>query len=551
MKSSDHPLEITDTSRLILSRLSMNKLRKVKRVSKAWHKTVSDLTPIKKLMEDFNVVEDTAFSLTSPRLVYQRLAKIIERGRYPLSNEHVPYVTYCSSRQVDSVFVHLLDTGLDWFRHYFAERDTFFLFHHLVVACTIGNLELVKFLLEEKHCQLQAAHVYSAVGSGQLELVTYLFGKKGCQWNVKLGDDLFHAAIMSGNVLLMEYLQSKFIWDRQAEDFARAVHSGSLEMVKFMVGLKMFHVNAVNYDDFSPFISLSLIKYLVEELSMNILLFNLHGFVNACSIGYTLGRIDVVKYFEECFLDPLVVNSRKWLQGLMAVRSGDWATFQYFLKKIGNLKNAPTTFTQFMNSAGLRLDSVLSDAIQGGNLSIIKFMVEECKWSTQDIDLFHAAIQQHNLAAIRQHNLDVVRYAYAIQPREVTTDDLLASLSPMYYPSLQVITWLVEQCKNIDYAKVSVKCIAQGYFMILHHLIEHAHFPVTHNMLADVFNGYLQVSNRDAGLAFMEYLINVHHLKPTQKMLDEVREKKDDTMLAILQKNVPDSEKAVPSFKFG
>jgi len=528
---------VADTSRLVLSRLSASDLQNVKSVSTQWQNIVTELTPTIKLIENFNVAEDTAFSLTSPEFVYQKLTRIKERGNYYPAIEYELYDLFFTTHAIDPVFVHLLDANKLWFQQYFAERDVFFLASHLLIACKSGNLALVKFLIDDKHCQLDAVYSNAAIASGQVDLVRYLLDEKNCSPLNTTEISVFHLALLSGSADVLQYLTQKFLWKPQKPDFEMAVRGGSLEVVQFIHEHYKFDINAFRFDDFSPFISLSLIKYLIEELGWKPTSIYVSDHANEVStIGYLLGRIDVIQYFET-YQSQI---STRWPHFLKALDSGSWPIVQYFFEQLGGLEKAPDIFSGLACEFYDLQNSALLTALSHGDLDIVKFIVEKCGLHHRDNLLASYAL--------RSKYLDVLHYIATKVKHEITTTDIVVQL--MHFPHLHIVAWLVSQCKEIDYDRVSTECMNRNHYMILYHLIQNAHFPVTNDTLAFAFNCYLEDRNSYLCRAFIEFLIDKHHLEPTQKMLDAVVAKEDQAMLSILKKNMPEPLASVYSLNF-
>src|SRR5579871_2208243 len=129
MRSSDNPfLQLPEeTTKHILSFLSLQELQTASHTHKNANEFIEQeclsLIPIRKLIDKFNIAYDTAHSLSSPDLVYQRLCKIMKSKNHSdvlCEGNTQLYQLYCASGIINDDFVHLLDNQQTWFKHYFA-----------------------------------------------------------------------------------------------------------------------------------------------------------------------------------------------------------------------------------------------------------------------------------------------------------------------------------------------------------------------------------------------------------------------------------------------
>lgn len=510
--------------------LPLSDMQSAHLVSKDWHKAISPFLVKAQLRSQFHIPDATIFSLQSPGIVSRRLQKIFMRGKIEFLNEKILYRLYCASGSVDDDFVHLLDNDKQWFAQYFANRDIFFLQCMLSYACIMGHLDLVQFLIEKNGCQFNPLCFRYALASGELALVRYVQKKKKMielHVNKKeLWRELFHDALKSGNIELVQYMMSKNNWVPAPSECVSAVKSGRLELVKFLHEKHLFSTVYVRSDDLIHARNLALIQYMVEQVKWA----PKSNEKNVALAAYETGVLNIVKYIDKKFPER---EEKIILPLIYAAKSGNLETFLYCLDKF-NIK--PAEFMQTIKIHEAR--EVLKNAVLSGNVDLVKFISEVCgcKFPSNAIDERGLISRSEDLlkTATRSNNVNMVLYLINEYEYKITGyvfNDVLS-----WGKNLALISMLA------DRYQINPKIIIGHPYntpFIIHHLIEKHYFHADETILRHAFVKYRRssITQKDKFLPFIKYLMNVKHIKPTEEMLELMRELPYDEDAAKIIRN--------------
>jgi ankyrin repeat protein len=190
----------------------------------------------------------------------------------------------------------------------------------LIEASSNGHLEVVKYLYEECHANVEAKNnkgytpIIYASQNGHLDIVKYLYEE--CNANVEAKDNYGNTPIMfaskNGHLEVVKYLYEEYHANVEAmNDYGKtpimfASENGQLDVVKYLYEECHANVEAENNYGVTPIIyasengHLEVVKYLYEECHANVEAKNKDGDtpITYASIN---GHLEVVKYlYEEC-----------------------------------------------------------------------------------------------------------------------------------------------------------------------------------------------------------------------------------------------------------
>jgi hypothetical protein len=513
--------------------LTTKDLQKTRLVDKKWLQLSSKAFPRQGLLFDFNIPEKTVFSLQSVDLVYDRLLKIFKKGRDPVHCEHTLYKLYCASGSINQDFIHLLDNCEHWFSNYFYEADSFFLQYQLGHACMIGNLPLVKFLVENKACTLKPLFASFAAASGELALVEYILNSK-CEVITEGYSNILRQAILSGEIGVLNYITQQCNLKPTSKNFISAIHSQSLEMVKHFHKTYNCTENDIPVDmtimvphNITLHLSknVEIMKYLVEQMEW-IPTGNQQNISPATWLNlnaYLTGMIEYVKYVERKFPYELENNFKLF----MCFAVNDVGIFTHLLTK-SNI--APENLSEHIDNNSSQ--DLLKNALLSGNTTMCKFLIETCKIQPKDENL--------HLDAAESGNLEMLKYLIEEYDYKIITRVLE---SAGYSTNLELISFLFTYCINnaLDPAHLMTSNDENIASIIIHHFVKDKLVKPYDQMLEYVFSLYQKQKSTDTtGLikCFIQYLIS-HNLKPTQDMINIAKEKNDEEMVAILENKNP------------
>ncbi|XP_076378037.1 uncharacterized protein LOC117229504 [Megalopta genalis] len=283
----------------------------------------------------------------------------------------------------------------------------------LHVAAVSGNLDMVKFLINEKKADFNAKDnngstvLHMAAGSGKLEIVKFLVDEKKVNFRAKdwRGITILHTATKRGNLNMVKFLVLKGAnVDAKTKSGMTVLHmaaeSGNLKMIKFLVNEKKADFNAKDSGDRTVLHmaakrgNLKIVKFLVIK-GANIVAETKTG-MTILHMAAESGNLKMIKF---------LVNEKK--ADFNAKDSGD-RTVLHMAAKRGNLK-----MVKFLVLKGANVDAktksgmtVLHMAAKSGNLNMIKFLVDEKKadFNAKDSDdrtVLHMAAKRGNLKIVK------------------------------------------------------------------------------------------------------------------------------------------------------
>lgn len=518
-----NPLFLNDTLQHILVRLSLADFNNAKLVCRDWNNLASGLESRRGLLIDFHINESVVDSLQfrhSRDRVYRRLVKIMNRGQVTFLKEHTLYQLYCVSGKIDEDFLHLLDNNIPWFERFFSGREEFFLATHLRYACIIGNITLVKYLIEQKGCKPDEQHVNLAAASGRLTLVKYLLENQQCSADTTSADNIFYNAVTSGRVKLLKYLIKKFKWKPSENNFPTAVSSGNYHLIKYLHKTHGLKGKSVSLFDLQYSKSLPLIKYMVEKLgwrpsdreynNMYVGRVLQTGAEEFTETAYKMGMLSVINYVESRF--PL-----KFLKGTMcfmnAIESGSLTALTHLLRRYNV---APSKLKEWQDE-----QYILLQGIQSGKLDMVKFLMTECAIIPTRKDLLKYAIKSGNVSVVLYL---VESHGYEITPELCKT--------AFYTRNLELISLLFSRSTTpVESCVINYFCKDEQCLIMIYHLLETGLIVADDSMLESVFSAYARDEDKEQFHAFYRYLIQVHHLVPTEEMVNWMTEKEQEQTL--------------------
>ena len=244
-----------------------------------------------------------------------------------------------------------------------------------------GNLNVLKYFIEEKGIKPRTTLIKSSIESGQLDIVKYL-----------LGDEVVDK---EGNVYKLENYVKEYQISKHA--VSKAAEIGNSDLVKYLVEKGgRIGVDAVTYAAKSN--NLDLVKYLIGkggEIS-----------ADAVSNAAETGNSDLVKYLVEKGgeIDFVYTISK-------AIGSGDLHTIKYLVEKFQEQGEKITDYHVNKAAALGRLDIVkylvdekgaeinykyaINNAVQGGNLDLVKYLVDEKGAEISDDAVFMALAENY------------------------------------------------------------------------------------------------------------------------------------------------------------
>jgi len=503
----------------MLSDILQHTLFHAKPVRKKWEQEANILITKQALFAEFHVDEEVIASLKSPDLVYSRLCRIFKRGKVKFFKEYQLYQLYCAGCSINLDFIHLLDNDEKWFDDYFSCRHPFLLESSLLYANIIGNLDLVKYLVEKMDCKPKAIHVNAAAASGELALVKYLIEDKECDVSRKdFYEDIFYNAIHSGKVEVLKYVAEKYNWQPPRGAIKTAVSSGRVEMVKYLHETYRLEVKKISFFDIQYSRNLLVIKYLLETAGWKPKSFRFGSCTpeEITATAYSMGMIEVVKYIEEKFPFPRAAMCEPILRS--AIRSGDMDTINHLLS------NENITPQKFKELIGAEDQLFLELAFKSGNLDVAKFLLEECCLIPTKYELFGCAARSGSIELvcylIEKYNYEITDYIFQ--------NACLAI-------NLELVSFLFHKIHNIDSSLLSHLFTFENRFMVAYHLMIKENHQPDEDMLNAAFIYYCTFKSSELMASFIQELISVYHLKPTEKMIETTIQRDDQKMLAILQ----------------
>lgn len=322
---------------------------------------------------------------------------------YQEPERYALFQLYCASGEIDPGFLQLLDNDTQSFDAYFKEAHQVLLEMSLSMACVMGHLPLVRYLLEVKACQLNDTHLLSAAKSGSYKLMLYFLNDCHYPMSHLLSDDSFRCALLlGGNLDLVTYLIKHH--DLSLEDLEKTRlfhalllsgdHPGLLMFIteKYKLTLAGVHLPASVVVKSG---SCAMISYLIEVLHWHPC--HRPGAIQGLDADnlrremYLAGDVKIVKLLESYFD---IMPTRDTLR--YAALSGNVDTFKHCLCRI-NMKPSQLLeqsgqhplpelpihhqLNPLQRLAAQQRDDqhvLISNGVRSGSLSMIQFLVETC-----------------------------------------------------------------------------------------------------------------------------------------------------------------------------
>nr|XP_033340901.1 uncharacterized protein LOC117228922 [Megalopta genalis] len=324
----------------------------------------------------------------------------------------------------------------------------------LHVAVISGNLDIVKFLVDEKKADFNVKDnngmtvLYTAAAFGKSEIVKYLIGK-GADVDAKnnMNRTVLHMAATMCNLEIVKLLISKGVNVDAKDDCGMTVlymaaTSGNLDVIKFLVnekganidananhGMEMLHVATTSGN-------LDMIKFLMDEKGVNIMAkCNSLLYFSAVS-----DNLDIVKYLvneKEANVDNKNECGIPTLHGAAVFGNLD------IMKFLINEKKAD------FNAKEICGRSILHTAAVSGDLDKIKFLVNEKKLDVNakndnDVTILHVAVQANNLNVVK-YLIDEGANVHAKDRHDVTVLHMAAKSG-----NLEIVKYLIDKGANVD-----------------------------------------------------------------------------------------------------
>ena len=225
-------------------------------------------------------------------------------------------------------------------------------------ACEKNHLEVVKFLVTEIKCDLEAEDKNSnrplhiaCTFSGSVELVSYLIKVAGCDINARgfKGQTILHRACEKNHLEVVKFLVTEIKCDLEAEDknndrpfHIACAFSGSVELVSYLIKVANCDINARGFH------SRTILHMACEK-----------------------NHLEVVKFLVteiKCDLEAEDKNSNRPLH-IACLFSGSVELVSYLIK-VANCD---------INARGFQGRTILHMACEKNHLEVVKFLVTEIK----------------------------------------------------------------------------------------------------------------------------------------------------------------------------
>ncbi len=315
-----------------------------------------------------------------------------------------------------------------------------------------GKLEVVKYLMEEKHVGFNVKDkdgrtpLHLAATNGQLEIVKYLV-EKGGDVNVKdnYGGTLLQSAVYNGKLEVVKYLVGKGANVNLKDNIGKtplhlAAINGLLQVVKYLVENGADVNKKDNLGETSlQFVAIKghpeIVKYLVEKgADVNV---TNNSWETPLHFAASEGQLEIVKYLVEKGADVNVKNN-SWKTPLhVAASEGQLEVVKYLVEKGAGVNE--------MDNKG---KTPLYLAAYEGQLEIVKYLVEKgAVVNIKDIS-WETPLQY----TVYNGNLQVVKYLVEKGADVNTKGDF--GKTPLHiaamYGQLEVVKYLMEE-KHVDF----------------------------------------------------------------------------------------------------
>ena len=226
----------------------------------------------------------------------------------------------------------------------------------LHIACETNQLEIVKFLTSKPECNRESTNKFgnqplhiACLYSGNVELVRYLVEEAGCDINAKESNDCtsLHIACEKNQLEIMKFLTSKPECNRESTNkfgnqplHIACLYSGNVELVRYLVEEAGCDINAKGENDSTSLHiaceknQLKIVKFLTSKPECNHETGDEYGnrpLHIACKFS---GNIELVMYLVEvvgCDINSKTVNSKVPLQ--IALDEKNFDLVQYLIAR--------------------------------------------------------------------------------------------------------------------------------------------------------------------------------------------------------------------------
>ncbi|XP_076377912.1 uncharacterized protein LOC143259463 [Megalopta genalis] len=286
----------------------------------------------------------------------------------------------------------------------------------LHTAAKYGNLEIVKFLINEKGADFNAKDnegmtiLHTAAGYGNLEIVKFLINEKGADFNAKdnEGMTILHTAVKYGNLEIVKFLINKKGDDFNAKDINRmkilhtAARYGKLEIVKFLINEKRADFDAEDINGMTVLhaaaesVNWEIVKFLINEKGADCNVQDMNG-MTILHTAAMYGNLEIVKFLiNEKRADFNAEDIAGMTVLRMAAVSGNWEIVKFLI----NEKGADFTVKGYEGT------TILHIAAMYGNLEIVKFLINEkgADFNAKDnngMTVLHTAAENGNLEIVK------------------------------------------------------------------------------------------------------------------------------------------------------
>ena len=409
----------------------------------------------------------------------------------------------------------------------------------LETSCARCHLNVVKYLIEEQHCNPNDSYKYtplhyacgweyyyfgssSSSSSSSLDVVKYLIETCHCDpMRVnKDGRTPLYYAVTEDKLDVVKYLIETCHCDpmRVNKDgrtpLYYAVTEDKLDVVKYLI--ETCHCDPMCVDEYgrTPLYyavtegTLDVVKYLIETCHCDPMRVDKDG-RTPLYYAVTEGTLDVVKYLiETCHCDPMRVDWYGRTPLHYAVTEGTLDVVKYLIETC--------------HCDPMRVDkdgwTPLHYAVTEGKLDVVKYLIETCHCDPMRVDWYGRTPFHY---AVTEGTLDVVKYLIETchcDPMRVDKD----GWTPLHYAvtegKLDVVKYLIETChcdpmRVDDYGQTPLHyAVTEGKLDVVKYLIETCHCDP---MCVDEYGRTpLHYAVTEGTLDVVKYLIETCHCDP-------------------------------------
>ena len=366
----------------------------------------------------------------------------------------------------------------------------------LHLACLYsGNVELVRYLVEEACCDINAkgnndyTSLHWACEKNQLEIVKFLTSKPECNRESANKFDnlpLHLACLYSGNVELVRYLVEKAGCDINAKgnnDYTSlhwSCHKNQLEIVKFLTSKSECDREAVGNNGNRPLHiaclatgNVELVRYLVEKAGCDI---NAKGNNDYTSLHWSChkNQLEIVKFLtskSECDREAVDNDGNRPLH-IACLATGNVELVRYLVEKAGC----------DINAKGNNDYTSLHWACDKNQLEIVKFLTSkpECNHEVGDKN----SNRPLHIACLATGNVELVRYLVKEAGCDINAkgnNDSTSLHMACLKNQLEIVKFLTskpecnrESPNKFDYRPLHVACSLSGNVELVRYLVEEA-----------------------------------------------------------------------------